>query len=61
MTTGKFPPESQFGTLEYWRERCKKAEVRIAHLEKVMEDVTAVLHEVNDREMDRMEKEASEA
>ena len=26
MILGEFPPEAKFGTLEYWRDRCKKVE-----------------------------------
>ena len=56
MTIGAFPPETKFGTLEYWRARSKKAEARIVKLEKCITDVSETLWEIAEKELSEWEK-----
>lgn len=37
MNTGAFPPEAQYGTLEFWKARCKKVEEANAELRDILE------------------------
>jgi hypothetical protein len=46
MTTGEFPPESKFGTLEYWRDRAKKLEAKCRTIEEELAILKAKLSEM---------------
>jgi hypothetical protein len=46
MTTGEFPPESKFGTLEYWRDRAKKLEAKCRTVEEELAILKAKLSEM---------------